>query len=50
MKDTIVFMILGSDAVRGSQQTVKAEVASVGEKDKKGKDFDGECGAVRIWI
>ena len=43
-------MILGSDAVRGSQQTVKAEVASVGEKDKKGKDFDGKCGAVRIWI
>ena len=49
MKDTIGFFDdLGSDAVRGSQQTVEAEVAPVGEKVKKGKDFDKECDGVGI--
>ena len=49
MKDTIGSLnSLGSDAVRGSQQTVKAEVTSVGEKAKKGKDFDKKCDAVEI--
>ena len=49
MKDTIGFFDdLGSDAVRGSQQTVEAEVAPVGEKVKKGKDFDKECDGVEI--
>ena len=46
MKDTIWY--LKSDVVRGSQQTVEAEVAPVGEKFKKGKDFDKECEGVGI--
>ena len=49
MKDTIGYLkSLGSDAVRGSQQTVEAEVAPVGERAIKGKDLDKECDGVGI--
>ena len=48
MKDTIGFLNdLGSDAVRGSQQTVKAEVALLVRKLKR-EDFDKKCDAVEV--
>ena len=39
---------LGSDVVRGSQQTVEAVVVPVGERAMEGKDFDKECDGVGI--
>ena len=49
MKDTIGYLErLGSDVVRGSQQTVEAVVVPVGERAIKGKDFDKECDGVEI--